>query len=362
MFIFITITITFITIAITCAYFYIKRTYSYWQRKGIPFIEPHIPLGNLNQTEQFHQQIDHLYKTLKPKGSFAGIYLFHQPYGLVLGLDLIKQILITDFPSFHDRKIYQNEKDDPLSTNLISLTGDKWKNLHQKLSPTLSGGKMKLIFSTIMEVATHFDVSVSELLKETTEIEMKELLSRFITDIIGTCAFGIECNSLADPNVEFRTMNKKAIEKPRHFALIEFLLSSNPNFGRRLHVKLIPDDVSEFIRKLVRETIEYRETNNVKRNDFMDMLIELKNESNGSLTLNEIAAHSFLLFKSGLETSATTLTFAMYELSMHVDVQEKLRRDIKLVMERHQNSFTYEAMMDMQYLDQVINGKCCRAV
>lgn len=354
---FITIIITFITIAITCAYFYIKRTYSYWQRKGFPFIEPRIPFGNFIANQHFHQQIDRLYKTLKPQGSFAGIYLFHQPYGLVLNLDLVKQILVQDFTSFHDRGIYHNEQDDPLSTHLVSLTGDKWKHLRNKLLPTFSTDKMKFMFSTIMEVANQFDGCIGELIKETDDIEMKELLSRFSTDVIGTCAFGIECNSIADPNVEFRQMNKKAIEKPRHSAFIQFLLQTNPNIGRRIHMKLIQDDVTEFVQKLIRDTIEYREANNVKRNDFMDILIELKNESAESLTLNEIAAQAFLFFQGGLETSATTMQFALYELATHTDVQEKLRRDIKLIMERHQNCFSYEAMIDMHYLDQVINGE-----
>lgn len=357
MIVFLTLTITLLIIAITCAYFYIKRTYSYWQRKGFPFIQPLIPFGNFNDKQQFHQQIDQLYKSLKGQGPFAGIYLFHQPYGLVLNLDLVKQILIKDFTIFADRGIYYNEKDDPLSAHLVSLNGEKWKNLRNKLSPTFSSGKMKFMFSTIMEVANQFDGCIGEIIKETNEIEMKELLSRFTTDIIGTCAFGIECNSLADPNSQFRAMGKKAVQQPRHSALIQLLLYSNQNLARRFHVKLIQDDVSEFFMKIVQETIEYREANNVKRNDFMDILLELKNETKGSLTLNEIAAQAFLFFQGGFETSATTMAFALYELASHPDVQESLRRDMKLIMERHQNCFTYETMMDMQYLDQVINGK-----
>lgn len=360
MIVFLTLATTLCAIAIACAYFYAKRTFSYWQRKGIPFVAPRIPFGNLDNTQQFHQHIDQLYQTLKGQGPLAGMYFFHQPWAIALDLDLVKQMLIEDFANFHDRGMYHNERDDPLSAHLVSLNGDRWKLLRTKLSPTFLSGKMKFMFTTIIEVASHFEVCISELIRDnngTAEIEMTELLARFTTDIIGTCAFGIECNSLANPEAEFRQMAKKAVEESRHPALIQFLLHSNGEFGRRLHVKLIKDDVSEFFLRTVRETIDYREANSVQRSDFIDILIGLKNQTNGGLTVNEMAAQAFLFFQAGFETSATTMTFALYELAGRPDVQDRLRRDIKTALERHQGSLTYESMMDMPYLDQVINGR-----
>lgn len=63
-----------------------------------------------------------------------------------------------------------------------------------------------------------------------------------------------------------------------------------------------------------------------------------------------------LLSSIRFETSSTTLTFALYELALSPDVQETLRDDIQTVLSRHGNELTYEAMLDMKYLQMVIDG------
>lgn len=51
------------------------------------------------------------------------------------------------------------------------------------------------------------------------------------------------------------------------------------------------------------------------------------------------------------------MIFALYELSLNPDIQEKLREDIQEVLKKHDGKLTYEAMLDMKYLQMVIDGK-----
>jgi len=133
-------------------------------------------------------------------------------------------------------------------------------------------------------------------------------------------------------------------------------MGSYKEFARTIGMKLTRDDVSEFFLKVVKETVEYREKNNIERNDFMDLLLKLKKEGlENGLTINEIAAQVFLFFLAGFETSSTAMTFCVYELAINKDVQEKTRQEIRSVLKKHDGKFTYEAMMEMTYLDQVIN-------
>lgn len=106
--------------------------------------------------------------------------------------------------------------------------------------------------------------------------------------VIGQCAFGIECNSLKDPNAEFRRL---VIEKSRNGRLITLLLQTFRNFSRFLRIKITLDEVEKFFLRIVNETGNYREEKSVSFNDFMDLLIKIKNGKNlNELSINELAA------------------------------------------------------------------------
>lgn len=80
---------------------------------------------------------------------------------------------------------------------------------------------------------------------------------------------------------------------------------------------LIPKDIEDFFVRIVSETIDQREKSGVVRNDFMHLLIQLKNHGKlegetvevGKLSLNEIAAQCFVFFAAGYETSSTTMSY-----------------------------------------------------
>lgn len=268
---------------------------------------------------------------------------------------------ILDFAAFSDRGLYYNDKDDPLSGHLVALNGQKWKNVRIKLTPTFTSGKMKYMYTTITKIGDRLNEYVGARIAETDELEIKSILAKFTMDVIGTCAFGIECNTLNDKSNDFYKMGRTAMEKTRHDQRFAFLLSDMrfAPWARFFGVKAIRDEVSNFFMGVVKSTIDYREKNNIERNDFMDSLIKLKtegNDVNNGLTLNEIAAQSFLFFAAGYETSSTTMLFALYELALNPDVQSKLRQEIQSAFRKHK-AYTYEMMMDIPYLDQTINGK-----
>lgn len=169
-----------IILILTLVYLYLKFIFSYWQRKGFPYIEPTIPLGNLGlvatRKTSFGLNIAELYK--RSTEPIVGIYLFFRPALLVRDAELVKKVLVNDFASFHDRGVFCNPKHDPLSETLFAMPGKKWKNLRSKLSPSFTSGKLKSMLPTIMVVGENLKNYLAPLADKSEVVEMKDVLSR----------------------------------------------------------------------------------------------------------------------------------------------------------------------------------------
>ncbi|XP_053692628.1 uncharacterized protein LOC128741078 [Sabethes cyaneus] len=357
-----------VLLVIVAAVLWIRKRYAYWKERGIAYVEPSFPLGNLQnmgRKEHVSKVLQKCYQQLKGRGPMGGIFFFINPVAMIMDLDLIKNVLVKDFQHFHDRALYHNEKDDPLTGHLVALDGVRWKNLRAKLTPTFTSGKMKMMFPTIMAVADEFQKTLSREVVKSEELEIKDFIARFTTDVIGSCAFGLECNSLRDPNAEFRTIGRQVFAV-RAGRMVKFFLATQfRNIARMLHVKVIDPDVSKFFLGAVKNTVEYREKNNIVRNDFMSLLIKLKNaesleegatnnNASGTLSLEELTAQAFVFFIAGFETSSTAMSFCLYELARNPELQEKTRKDVIETIHKH-GSITYEAIKDMEMLDRCIS-------
>jgi cytochrome P450 family 6 len=68
-------------------------------------------------------------------------------------------------------------------------------------------------------------------------------------------------------------------------------------------------------------------------------------------------AQAFGFLIAGYETSGSTMTFAMYELALHPEIQQSLRAEIMQVLNKHDSKLTYNGIQEMSYLDRVVSGE-----
>lgn len=159
----------------------IQHIYTYWKRKGFPYLRPSIPYGNLglviNRKTSFGINLYELYKqTNEP---FVGIYLTFRPALLIRDVKLAKNILSNDFQSFHDRGVYSNPKTDPLSENLFAMEGQRWKEMRAKLSPSFTSGKIKSSLMTGMnDEADKLIENLETITNSTNTIDIKDISAK----------------------------------------------------------------------------------------------------------------------------------------------------------------------------------------
>lgn len=62
------------------------------------------------------------------------------------------------------------------------------------------------------------------------------------------------------------------------------------------------------------------------------------------------------LFTAGFETTASTVTFTLYELAFHQEIQDLVRSEIKNVLAESDGKITYETVQSMKHLEWSVDG------
>lgn len=161
------------------------------------------------------------------------------------------------------------------------------------------------MFSSIEQIAERFIEVLGEHSRDQKPIDAKDLSMRFSADVIGSVAFGIENNCLGGESELFRIV--KILIDSFKFSNVSLIFKMTfQDLSRKLGLAMTPPEVSSYFMKILQETVDYREKNNVVRNDFLQLLLQLKDKGflDGEtedhdaekLTYNQIAAQAFVSF------------------------------------------------------------------
>ncbi|XP_022217127.1 probable cytochrome P450 6d5 [Drosophila obscura] len=361
--------------AVSLLFVYLKWTFSYWDRQGFPSAGVTIPFGALDAVRRgkrsFGMAIYDMYTATKEP--VLGMYLTLRPALLVRDPQLVHDILVKDFASFHDRGIYVDEKNDPMSATIFALEGSNWRNLRAKLTPSFTSGKLKAMFSTSEAIGDKLVAHLNEKLPQegSQEIELKSLMLTYAVDIIASSIFGLDVDSFADPNNEFLAITK-TINQNKFTDILRGTTSFLYPGLEKLFVRLgWTQEGPERLRELSHRTVDLREEKNIVRRDLLQLLLQLRNTgkisnddgmwsaenvSKGLKTVSKdfIAGQLFIFFVAGYETTASTAAFTIYELTQNPEVMAKAVEDVKSALEKHDGKLTYDAIQDMKYLELCI--------
>ncbi|XP_062538793.1 probable cytochrome P450 6d5 [Armigeres subalbatus] len=345
--------------------------FNYWKRRGVQQFTPYFPFGNFSDLflgkTSFPSLCEQLYRRSK-QWPMLGAYILMRPVLLVNDPQMAKDIMVRDFQNFHDRGPMVDEDNDPLSGHLFSLAGEKWKHLRAKLTPTFTSGRLKGMFQTLVDTGVVLQNYMQTCAQRNEVVEIREILARYNTDNIASVAFGIQIDSINNPNEPFRSIGRKFFESNFRNNMRLIFTVMVPKLSKYLKIKTVDVEMEQFIIGMVRETLEYREKNGIVRKDMMQLLLQLRNTGTVSvderwdvetiakhkkLSFEEAAAQAHVFFLAGFETSSSTMSFCLYELAKNPEIQRKVQEEIDAVTALHDGKLTYDSINEMRYLE------CC---
>lgn len=320
--------------------------------------------------------------------SYNGFFQLTSPTLYIRDLDLVKDVLVKHFDHFTDHRSVGSEYDVLYYKNLFSLKGNEWREMRAYLSPAFAPSKIKAMFDLMSQCAQRLTEFHLEKSLETPQIEVElgDIFKKYANDVIGTCAFGVECDSLRNPENEFYRNGMDATNFTGFSGVKIMLAHFAPDLFKFFNMKVLPQNVSDFFINLIKESLAYREKNNVIRPDVIQLLMDarkgkLKHEKQETQVLDDgysvieesavgkvdvrleatlsdedIASQCFIFFFAGLDTIPALLNCAITELAIDPDIQSRLFVEIHTLMQETNGKPTYEKVMEMKYLDMILSG------
>ncbi|KAJ7305927.1 hypothetical protein JRQ81_010293, partial [Phrynocephalus forsythii] len=246
---------------------------------------------------------------------------------------------------------------------------DHWKKLRTVLSPTFTSGKLKEMFPIIRHYGEVLAKVVQKKVERDEPMVMKDIFGPYSMDVVTSTSFGVDVNSLNDPDERF-VKEMKAFTRPfqslnLRFALMFVFPFLGPVF-KAFNMQLFPKESEDFFRRSFKKIKAARlKEGKGSRVDFLQLMIDSQvsnssHQSNGvnhefqGLTDEEIIAQAIIFIFAGYEPSSNSLSFLAYSLATHPDVQQKIQDEIDSVLP-NKAPLTYDAIMNLEYLDMVVN-------
>ncbi|KAI5643961.1 cytochrome p450 domain-containing protein [Phthorimaea operculella] len=333
-------------------YLYGTRSFGYWSARGVPHDPPLPFLGTdapryllLRSVTDCAADVYRRY----PDEPYVGYYRGATPELVLRDPDLVRQVIVNDFIFCHPRGLSPDHGTaEPLLRNLFFADGDLWRLLRQRLTPAFSSGKLRAMFPLVAERARRMQTVVNAALGSNGKkvLDARDVMGRFTTDFIGAVGFGLEADSLNKENSEFRKLGLRIFTMTVPRALTAIAKSLFPKTFKNF--KYLGQELEDEVLGLVRHIIKQRNYKPSGRNDFIDLLLELRAKEkvvveslekppgpDGQPALAELdlddelmAAQAFIFFAAGFETSSSATSFTLHQLAHHPEVQAKVQADV----------------------------------
>jgi hypothetical protein len=84
------------------------------------------------------------------------------------------------------------------------------------------------------------------------------MMARFTTDVIASCAFGINSKTLKDPDSEFRRNMRILTDFSVQKGLIMLMAFFAPYLNKIFRLSFMDDKTNNYVRQIVWNTVQYR--------------------------------------------------------------------------------------------------------
>lgn len=284
---------------------------------GIPLI------GNAVEFIAAHgMPVEFLQKAQKEHGDLVQFKIMNMNAYLVGDPDLVHEVLVKRVQEFHKREAIQ-EKPQGLSRflgkGILTAGYEAWKPQRKLIQPLMHRRHIENYATTMTNKG---DLLLSQW-QDGSERDVHADLIQVTMWIICETMFGLEAEDIPD-------FEKVVIELRK--ILVGDFISFLPEWitKHEAAAKKVNAELTDFVQHMIDL---HMQENDVEREDLLSLLLAARDEDGNPMSPELIRDNILTMFFAGHETTANTLTWALYYLSQQPDILKTLQEEVDRVLE-----------------------------
>nr|XP_060486477.1 cytochrome P450 4F2-like isoform X2 [Panthera onca] len=254
-----------------------------------------------------------------------------------------------------------------LGDGLLLSAGDKWSSHRRMLTPAFHFNILKHYVKIFNDSVNVMHAKWKRLVSEgSTRLDMFEHISLMTLDSLQKCVFGFDSNCQEKPSEYIAAiLELSALVAKRHqqiFMHMDFLYYLTPDGQRfrracRLVHNFTDAVIQERRRTLPDEGVDdfLKAKAKAKTLDFIDVLLLTKDKDGKQLSDEDIRAEADTFMFGGHDTTASGLSWVLYNLAKHPEYQERCRQEVQeLLRDREPKEIEWDDLAQLPFLTMCI--------
>ncbi|KAF2795433.1 cytochrome P450 [Melanomma pulvis-pyrius CBS 109.77] len=251
-----------------------------------------------------------------------------------------------------------------LGVGILLAEGDEHKRQRKALMPAFSFRHIKNLYPVFWDKSRELTLAMSAAIKadpeQTNVVEIRDWASRATLDIIGVAGMGQDFNAISDPQNTLNTTYRTIFSPGKSAQYLQLLASQLPQWllmalplKRNEEIGSAIKTIKAVAAGLIRAKRAKMEKGGETELDILSVALE-----SGGFSDEDLVNQLMTFLAAGHETTASAMTWAVYLLCKHPEVQTRLREEIRTQLPALSNPATQISSTDidsLSYLNAVLN-------
>lgn len=256
--------------------------------------------------------------------------------------ETIKYILQKNHKNYHKSPFQTKDLGKYIGHGLLTSNGEHWRKHRRMVQPAFHKKKLEGLL----------DVMWSAVEEEIQRIDADRVQN--VLPIMGDLAFQVVAKALfSAEDIQERMqklqritiMNQKMLIKEMRRPYLKWWFQLDGSIKRHLNL-------SKDAQNILNQIVEERLASGEEKDDLLDMLLQAKYEDGTAMPRRQLLDELLILFTAGHETTANALSFTLYLLAKHPQIQEKLYQETQTV--NFENGGLMQELFRLSYTQQCI--------